>query len=165
MNTLRPHRLAAVLSALLLVACGSKDDPTGADADGDTSLGVSGTLVVPGAGSMDLVDGRAFDDDGEGGQLRVLLTTFSVSCAEVEDGLGFNTPDGEAFLALYPAEPDDGDIFLASGNQVNLEAGATVSGDVSEDGGAVAGDITLDDGESDASFRIEHCGSLDPFGS
>jgi hypothetical protein len=176
------RRAPSVLLALgVSAACADEKEPAesspsgdGADGGGDGTdgtdggaaiTGVSGTLVVPGAGSFPLVDGKAFEDEGDGGVVRVILGSFQIGCAQVEDGVGFNTPSGEAYFAVSLNDLAGGEIYLSSGGQVNREAGAAVDGEIAEDGDEVVGDITLDDGESSARFRVDNCGPMDPFGS
>jgi hypothetical protein len=142
---------------LLLVAC------SGGGGE-DIEEGAAGAVVLDDGSEVALVDGRAFADDGEGGALKVLLTSFSLSCAEVEDGLGWSTPAGGVYVSFHPDSGESAGLYTSDGTETSLVGQLPLSSDVTEDGD-VYGEVTFDADRGEATFRVEHCGSLDPFGS
>ena len=156
----RQSLLASSLLLTVIAACADSENGVGSE--------VSGSLLRMDGSSVELVDGAAFDDESDGGTLRVLLGSFPFGCEAVVDGLGFNTPPDGVYVEFVPlAEDEDAEIFeaemIVGGVQTNRTLRLSFEASVVDDGSVVSGDVTLGGGGGNAEFVVEHCGSADPF--
>ena len=153
--------LGSLLSLLSLVACSDGGGKGGAEG----GAGVEGSVTWSG-GEAALVDGRAFEDEGADGAVRVILSSFALSCSAVEDGVGFNTPADGVYVNFYPEDPLGGlELFANVEGTTSLQETFPFETTAAASGAMIVGTVTLEGDAGDAAFSVDNCGSMDPFGS
>ncbi|MFT7519962.1 MAG: hypothetical protein ACI9MC_002106 [Kiritimatiellia bacterium] len=175
---IRSSAVCLVLFAIgLTSACGDQepgadtDIGTGTDTETETDTtappedSVTGTVQRSNGSDTQLVDGHAYLDEGQGGAVRIILTDFAVDCAMIEDGLGFNTPRGGAWIGFEAEGFRNAQLFEGDGTQTDLKKQYPGSVEVVTEDTQEVGTLSLEGDKGSATFRVTNCGSMDPFGS